>query len=539
MRFGPFATCLALTAAFGALGASGLLSSPWCWLGFAVFGLLSLVGVFDLMQREHSLTRNYPVLGHLRFLFESARPEVHQYFVESNTDGRPFNRDQRSLIYQRAKDAPGLKPFGTELDVYDPRYTWLLHSLDPKPKAATLPRITVGGTHATRPYSASLLNVSAMSFGALSARAVQALNLGAKLGGFYQTTGEGGCSRYHLAQGGDLVFQFGTGYFGCRDAEGRFSAERFAEVAADERVKMIELKLSQGAKPGHGGVLPAAKVSREIAEARGVPMGEDCLSPITHSAFSTPRELCLFLQRLRELSGGKPVGFKLCVGHHADFLGLCKAMRETGLAPDYIVVDGGEGGTGAAPLEFSNAVGTPLLDALFFVHQALIGTGLRDRVRIAASGKLYSAATAAMALALGADWCNAARPFLMAIGCLQTQRCHTNRCPVGIATQDPLLQRAIDIEGKARRAERFHEHTVDTLSELTAAAGLTHPSEFTPYHFCARGPTRAAVSLADTLTFLAPGELLEGTSHTTWRRWWAQASAERFERGARAEARRG
>ncbi|MEM8678345.1 MAG: FMN-binding glutamate synthase family protein, partial [Planctomycetota bacterium] len=397
MRFLPF--ILSVVLAFLSL-VLAIWVSPFFHLGLLLFGPLVLLGLYDLIQTKHSITRNYPIAAHFRFLFESIRPEIHQYIVESDIDGRPYNRDQRSLIYERAKNIEGLMPFGTELDVYGSEYEWLNHSMAPSPKSKELFRTTVGGPQCQQPYSCSLLNVSAMSFGAISPNAIMALNLGAKRGNFYHCTGEGGLSPYHLKHGGDLVWQIGTGYFGCRKQDGTFDASLFQEQAAQPAVKMIEIKISQGAKPGHGGVLPAAKITPEIAQTRKIPMGQDCISPPGHTAFHTPRGLCDFIAQLRELSGGKPIGFKLCIGHPSEFLAVCKAMVETEILPDFITVDGGEGGTGAAPMEFSDSVGAPLKGGLMFVHNALVATNLRDKIRVAASGKVSSAFGIARNLAI-------------------------------------------------------------------------------------------------------------------------------------------
>ena len=477
------------------------------------FAGLLLLGIYDLVQRRHSLLRNYPILGHLRFLLEDAGPELHQYFVESNTDGRPFDRDQRALMYERAKGVPDEKPFGTELDVYRQGYSWIMQSLHPAPmaeKPAETLRSTVGEGRCEKPYSASVLNISAMSFGALGMNAIRALNTGAKRGGFAHCTGEGGFSRYHKENGGDIIFQVGTGYFGCRNDDGTFNAEMFAEQARDDQIKMIEIKLSQGAKPGHGGVLPGRKVTAEIAEARRVPQGRDCLSPPGHSAFSTPRELMEFVTHLRELSGGKPVGFKLCVGNPRELFALGKAMVATDLLPDFITVDGAEGGTGAAPIEFSDHLGVPLREGLILTQNMLVGFGLRDRLRLAASGKRVSGFEIAAAMSMGADWCNVARGFMLSVGCIQSQQCHTNQCPVGVATQDRKLQRAIDVEDKAARVHQFHANTVHALAEVTAAAGLNHPSEFGPEHFWWRMAPNDVRPLTRIYDFWEPGQLVEG-----------------------------
>ena len=455
------------------------------WIGVAIFGVLSLTGIQDVLQRRHAILRNYPVLGHFRFFFEGIRPEIRQYFLEGDQEEEPFSREERSIVYQRAKGEEAARPFGTKRKVYAGGYSWLTHSVAPCQAAAFDVRQQIGGPDCTHPYSASLYNISAMSFGALSANAITALNLGAKAGGFAHDTGEGGLSRYHK-QGGDLIWEIGSGYFGCRNEDGSFNPDRFAAQASLPQVKMVEIKLSQGAKPGQGGLLPAPKITAEIAEARGVPMGRDCHSPAAHTAFSTPLELCAFIARLRQLSGGKPVGFKLCIGHRREFMCMLKAMLETGITPDFIVVDGKEGGTGAAPMEFANHVGMPLVEGLCFVHNSLRGAGLRDRIKVGASGKLIHAFDVARAMAIGADWANSARGFMFAVGCIQAQACHTNKCPVGVATQDRLRQRALHVPTKAERVTRFHDNTMKALADLAGAAGLTSPCDFLPRHFMQR-----------------------------------------------------
>lgn len=446
---------------------------------------LIALGIHDRLQRTHSILRNYPVLGHIRFLLEDVGPELRQYIVEHNLEGRPFDRDTRSLIYQRSKGLLDNKGFGTELDVYQEGHRWVTHSINAKsavPDPVGAFRFRVGGPDCQLPYEASLLNISAMSFGSLSAPAVSALNRGARNGRFAHNTGEGGLSRYHLEPGGDLVWQVGTGYFGCRSDDGRFDADRFREQAAIESVRMIELKLSQGAKPGHGGILPGVKVTPEIAEARGVQRGEDCVSPPGHSAFDSPIGMLEFIAELRSLSGGKPVGIKLAIGEPAEFMSICRAIHETGKAPDFITLDGGEGGTGAAPIEFSDHMGMPVLEAIVLVHNALVGMGARERIRIFAAGKLVTSVDIAIALALGADGVNTARGFMFALGCIQSQLCHTNRCPVGVATQKAGLARALDVDSKAERVEKFHAATLKALAEVVGAAGLDHPHEFAPQH---------------------------------------------------------
>lgn len=526
MRFTPWIIAIVLTAVFLTLGFLHL--NLW-FVGVAICGPLAVLGFIDVVQTRHSILRNYPVSAHFRYLFEMVRPEIHQYFIENDTDGRPFNRDQRSLIYERSKNIEGLKPFGTELDVYSDEYEWASHSIAPCSKSPEHFRILVGGADCTKPYSCSLLNVSSMSFGAISPNAILALNAGARKGNFGHWTGEGGFSPYHKQPGGDIVWQIGTGYFGCRNDDGTFNADLFAEQAVDDQVKMIEIKISQGAKPGHGGVLPAAKITKEIAATRKVPLGQDCISPPGHSAFHTPRELCQWMKHLRELSGGKPVGFKLCVGKPHEFLAICKAMLETGILPDFINVDGGEGGTGAAPLEFSNSMGAPLVEGLVLVHNALVGCGLRDKIRVACAGKVTSAAHMIRNIAIGADWCNVARGFMLAVGCIQAQTCHTNECPVGVATQDPRRFRALDVPDKSERVYRFHFNTMETLSEMIAAMGVEHPSDLAPRHISKRmGPT-AVSTYEDAYDFLSTNDLLDGNSgHKILDRGWALASADSF-----------
>ncbi len=497
-----------------------------------LFAALTLVGIRDLVQTRHAILRNYPIIGHLRFFFEEIRPEMRQYFFETDKDGTPFSRDQRALVYQRAKRELDKRPFGTQLDVYRTQAEWIHHSLAPK-AASSLPfRVTVGSSQCTKPYSASVFNISAMSYGSLSANAIRALNRGAKIGGFAHDTGEGGFSPYHAEAGGDIIWELGSGYFGARNPDGTFSPGRFAETASRDQIKMVELKLSQGAKPGHGGVLPAAKITTEIAAIRGIAMGQDCVSPAHHSAFSTPIEMMHFIAEMRRLSGGKPAGFKLCIGHPWEFLAIVKAMLETGITPDFIVVDGKEGGTGAAPLEFLDHVGMPLRDGLVFVNAALTGTGLRDKIRIGASGKIISAFDIARAMTLGADWCNAARGFMFAIGCIQAQTCHTGKCPTGITSPDPMRARAIVVPDKAQRVANFHKETLKALAELVAAAGLSHPGELRPHHFMHRAAPDRVVSFAELYRSLEPGELLTGTDNPGFRQAWAMAQANSFKPAA-------
>ena len=499
-------------------------------LTVAMLAILAL-GIHDLTQSRHAILRNYPITAYLRFFFEDIRPEIRQYFFEGDKDGAPFPRDQRAIVYQRAKRDLDKRPFGTQFDVYAEQYEWLVHSLAPKPAVALADmRVSIGAS-AKQPYSASLLNISAMSYGALSANAIRALNKGAKIGNFFHDTGEGGISPYHREAGGDLIWEIGSGYFGCRSPSGDFDPARFAEAATDPQIKMVELKLSQGAKPGHGGVLPAAKVTEEIAAIRHVQMGQDCISPAAHSAFSNPMGLLEFVAQMRELSGGKPAGFKLCIGHPWEFLAICKAMLETGITPDFIVIDGKEGGTGAAPLEFMDHVGTPLRDGLSFAHNALVGCGLRDKVRLGASGKITSAFDMARIMALGADWCNSARGFMFAVGCIQAQTCHTGLCPTGVTSPDPLRQRAIVVPDKAERVANFQRNTLIALSELVAAAGLSHPSQLRPHHFMRRASSDQVISFADQYENMAPGQLLGGAAASSrLAAAWAQSSANSFMR---------
>ena len=507
--------------------------------GGAALGCLFLVGLGwrDTHQRRHSVLRNYPVIGHIRFLLEFIRPEIRQYFIEGDGEAAPFSRQQRSLVYQRAKGEGDKRPFGTQLDVQAVGYEWINHSIAPTHIDGQDFRITVGdgGTSCTQPYSACVFNISAMSFGALSANAILALNGGAKRGNFAHDTGEGSISQHHRVQGGDLIWEIGSGYFGCRNDDGSFNEERFTTSALEPQVKMIELKLSQGAKPGHGGMLPGPKVTPEIAAARGVPVGIDCISPASHSAFRTPVEMMHFIDRLRRLSGGKPTGFKLCIGHPWEWFAICKAMLETGVLPDFIVVDGAEGGTGAAPLEFTDHVGAPLQEGLLLVHNTLVGLNLRSRIRIGAAGKVVSAFDIARCMALGADWCNAARGFMFALGCIQAQACHTGACPTGVTTQDPKRQQALVVPTKTERVWRFHQNTLHALKELVQAAGLMHPNQITPSHIVRRVADHEVKLLANQLAFVKPGALLaaaEGRGdwpHAVFKQYWPLAQSGSFQ----------
>jgi len=508
-----------------------------------VLGPLVALGLYDVLQREHAILRNFPILGHGRYLMETIRPEIQQYFIETNISPHPIPRETRAVIYARAKGQLETKPFGTEHDTYRMGYEWAAHSLDGTKihdnrtqeekddgvlRDGEQPRVRVGGADCRQPYESSLLNISAMSFGSLSPTAVRALNRGAQLGQFAHNTGEGGVSPYHLEAGGDLIWQVGTGYFGCRAADGGFDAEKFRDTVSHASVRMIELKLSQGAKPGHGGVLPGRKVSAEIASIRGVPEGKTVVSPPLHSAFQTPTEMMHFLAKLRELSDGRPVGFKICIGKRHEFLAICKAILETGIAPDFISVDGGEGGTGAAPIEFSNSVGMPARDAWLFARNALVGSGLRDRITLFASGKIMAGFDMIRALALGIDACNSARGMMFALGCIQALRCDTDLCPTGVATQKPGLYRGLDPADKSQRVRRYHARTVESLLELLEAMGAPGPHDVRPDMIFRRVHDLQVRTYADLYEFLEPGQLTEGNVPTHWRNDWEHASAGTF-----------
>jgi len=455
-------------------------ANPGTWWLLVIVGVLICLGFYDMFQSEHTILRNFPVIGHIRYLFEFISPEIQQYFIERHTDGTPIPRNHRNLVYRRAKNVDDTHPFGTELDLYAPGYEGFKHSIYPVEPPKEPPRVLIGGKDCKQPYSAALLNISAMSFGALSKNAILAMNKGAKVGNFYHNTGEGGLSDYHLQGGGDIVWQIGTGYFGCRTKEGHFHPDEFQKRAMHEHVKMIELKISQGAKPGHGGVLPAIKNTEEIAKIRLLEPHTTVLSPPGHKEFSDAEGLLMFIKKLRDLSGGKPTGFKLCIGRKEEFVDICEAMKKTGIKPDFITVDGAEGGTGAAPLEFSDSVGMPLEPALKFVHQALKNYGLRDEIRVICSGKIIPAAMLLKMLALGADLCNAARAFMLSIGCIQALRCNTNKCPTGVATQNPKLVKGLVVEDKYMRVANFQKSTVQDAMELMAACGFRQPKDMTP-----------------------------------------------------------
>ena len=519
---------LSLTGFIASLLASAIWGG-WFYVVPILFGLLAATGTWDLVQRKHTVSRNYPILAHFRYFLESIGPEIRQYFIQSDTDERPFSREQRTIVYQRAKNVLDKRPFGSQLGMYDEGFEWINHSLQPSTLKDADFRIVIG-KQCAKPYNASVFNISAMSFGSLSANAILSLNTGAKMGDFYHDTGEGSISRYHREPGGDLVWEIGSGYFGCRNKDGTFNEEIFARNATLDQVKMIEVKLSQGAKPGHGGILPGEKVTPEIAEARGVEAGKDVVSPASHSAFSTPKEFLEFLEKLRDLSGGKPVGFKLAIGHPWEWFAIVKAMLETGKTPDFIVVDGGEGGTGAAPLEFINRLGTPMTEALLLVHNTLVGTNLREHIAIGAAGKITSAFNIARTLALGADWCNAARGYMFSLGCIQALSCHTGKCPSGVATQDPRRSKKLDVQDKSQRVYNYHKNTLEALMNLLEASGLKHPSELGPEHIIRRTSKTETHSYMDLFPFLEPGALLEGeTGERVFDTYWPNATPDSFD----------
>lgn len=496
------------------------------WM-FFLFATLLAVAVFDLIQKKHAILRNFPILGHFRFIMEFFRPEIQQYFIANDEDELPFNRENRTVIYERAKNMRDTIPFGTSKDILKIGYTWVLHSLAPKGIEEVEPRILVGGPDCTKPYLASRLNISAMSFGALSANAIMALNLGAKAGGFAHNTGEGGLSSYHL-QGGDLIFQLGTAYFGCRDEHGNFDEDLFKIESNRDEVKMIEIKLSQGAKPAHGGILPAAKVTQEIATIRKIKMDEDAVSPAAHTAFNSPKGLLFFIKKLRELSGGKPIGFKMCVGRKEDFFAICKAMLEVNILPDFITVDGAEGGTGAAPLEFANHVGEPLDTGLMLVHNSLVGIGVRDKIRIICSGKVASGYDMVLRVAMGADMCNNARAMMMSVGCVQSKQCNANTCPTGVATQNLRLQRGLVVDEKKHRAADYHRNTVNSFIEMIGAMGLTNPDQLTPDYIMQRVSINTAKPLSEIYEFLSPGQLLGDKIPLHYKKYWDLANPDVF-----------
>lgn len=524
-RYIPVFLSFIFTCLFLALGVEHVISCWWTLIP----GAFVLLAIYDKLQSKHSVLRNYPIIGHLRYLIEYIRPELRQYIVESDSEQTPFSRAQRSLVYQRAKGEMDTIAFGTKIDVMRPAHEWISHSIKPTKIASQDFRIVVGENRA-KPYHMSVLNISGMSFGALSANAIRALNLGAHQGNFAHDTGEGSVSMYHRENEGDLIWQIASGYFGCRQDDGTFSEEKFKTISAEPEIKMIEIKLSQGAKPGHGGMLPGAKVTPEISETRGVPMGKDCISPSSHSAFSTPKEMILFIDKLRSLSGGKPVGFKFCVGHPWEFFGICKAMLELDIYPDFIVIDGSEGGTGAAPVEFTDNIGTPLQEGLVFVHNTLVGLNIRDKIKLGASGKLITAFDMARTFAIGADWVNSGRGFLFSLGCIQALSCNTGKCPTGIATQDPERQKALVVPDKAARVANFHRNTLHALQELLQAAGVKHTDELKPHHIVKRLSSTEVTLLSNVLEFLEPGDILDKNyKYSIFKNWWEKSSSESFE----------
>lgn len=459
----------------------------WLSGGWVVIaGILFLICLYDAIQSKHAILKNFPVVGHMRYLLEMVRPEIQQYFVEADTTPDPIARIYRSVVYQNSKSQLATVPFGTQLDVYSQEYRWANHSCFPVSAHNEDFRISIGGPKCLQPYSASLLNISAMSYGSLSKNAILALGRGAKAGGFYHNTGEGGLSPHHLASGADVVWQLGTAYFGARDDKGYFSPDIFKERAVDSRVKMIEIKISQGAKPGHGGILPGVKVDAEIAKIRHVPEGKTVISPPGHTAFTNCTELCEFIQKLRDLSGGKPIGFKLCLGRREEFIQICEAIVKTGISPDYIAVDGGEGGTGAAPFDFINYVGSPLNEALIFVHHTLGRFGIREDIRLIATGKVMTGFNILEKLAMGADLCASARGMMLSLGCIQAYRCNTNKCPTGVATNNARLAAGLNVEDKGERVASFHRETITAIKDLIGAMGLHSPAEVDMTHISCR-----------------------------------------------------
>ncbi len=488
----------------------GYFGHPMLFYLFVIFIPIYLLGFYDMYFAEETIMRNFPVVGRGRFLMEQMRPKIYQYFIESDTNGTPINRVNREMVYNRAKLGNDNEPFGTQYDVYSEGYEWMHHSIAAK-HLDEIPedlRLTIGGPDCKQPYNASVLNISAMSYGSLSHAAVRALNAGAKLGNFAHNTGEGGISPYHLEAGGDLIFQLGTAYFGVRDDDGKFEPSLFKEKSRYESVKMIELKLSQGAKPGHGGILPAVKNTEEIARIRHVKPGTDVLSPPYHTAFSTPCEMMEFIQELRELSGGKPVGFKMCIGSRMEFIALCKAMVKTGITPDFITIDGGEGGTGAAPHEFSDSIGMPYREGLAFAYNALVGHGLKQDIKLLTSGKIITGFDLYRAFALGADGCNAARAMMLAIGCIQALECHLNTCPTGITTHNPELVAGLNVNDKKVKVANYHKRTIHSLREMLAGAGLVNQDHINRHMVYRRITMNQIKSYAQVYPYIEEGCLL-------------------------------
>ncbi len=523
----PASIYLLLYATRFSIHPTALLLQPGLLFLVLLFVLFSVVGFYDLFVADSNLRKNFPVFANIRFMLERIRPEIRQYFIADNLEEAPFNRETRDLVYRRAKRLDDTLPFGTERDITAQGYLSVFHSINARHIDPDSARVSVGGPQCLKPYSAALLNISAMSFGALSNNAIAALNKGAQLGRFYHNTGEGGISPHHLSGGGDLVWQIGTGYFGCRDIHGRFDDQAFKLAATHDVIKMIEVKLSQGAKPSHGGVLPGAKVSSEIARIRLVEIGKTVYSPANHPEFDTPEGLLKFIQRLRELSGGKPVGFKLCIGKKSEFMSIVKAMLKTGILPDFITVDGAEGGTGAAPVEFSNRLGMPCLEATYFVSQVLQGAGLRTQIKIISAGKNASGFDMMAKIALGADLVNSARAMMLALGCIQSKVCNTNKCPTGIATQDPARAKAVDVELRSIRVQNYQAGTVAAFLELCGALGYNSPSDLSPCDLYQR--TEAGMrNFNQIYTPLLPDQLLNEAIPPAYAEDWMRASAERF-----------
>ncbi|QYJ87578.1 FMN-binding glutamate synthase family protein [Shewanella mesophila] len=491
--------------------------------------LYTIIGSYDMFYSPHTLSRLYPVVAYLRYFLESYRIEIQQYFIANDTEEAPFNREQRSLVYQRAKNVRDTIAFGTQHDLLQENYLSLWHSLSPKHIEDQAKRVRIGGPDCSQPYDASYFNISAMSFGSLSANAIEALNLGAKKADCYHNTGEGGASPYHLKHGGDIVWQIGSGLFGCRDDDGNFNPDSFEEMAKRPQIKMIEIKLSQGAKPGHGGVLPKAKITPEIAMIRHISMEKDCVSPAVNPECKTPIALLNFVKTLRELSGGKPVGFKLCIGNPAEFLAICKAMLKTGITPDFITIDGAEGGTGAAPVEFTNRLGMMCLEGVYFVNNALIGVGLRHKIALIASGKTASSFDLLTKIAMGADIVNAARTMMLALGCIQSRNCNTNMCPTGIATQDPARSKALEVEVKSERVKNYQQNTLKSFYELVGSMGLDNPSKLKPRMIKRRSPYGLLISTGSLVAPLEHNAIIEEkVNDTAWSSWWQQCNAEAF-----------
>lgn len=511
----------------GVYSASELAGSPGAVFFTLVFSLWAICGGYDMLFSVSNLRRNYPVLANIRYFLEHFRPEIQQYFISNNLEEKPFSRERRNLVYRRSKGLNDTIPFGTEQDIMADGYRSLLHSINAVHIDDSEARVDFGGPQCSKPYSASRLNISAMSFGSLSSSAIEALNKGARLGGFAHNTGEGGLSPYHLKHGGDLIWQLGTAYFGCRKKDGLFDDGAFAERAAADVVKMTEIKISQGAKPSHGGVLPGAKVTQEIADIRLVEVGKTVNSPATHPEFSTPVGLLEFVQRVREKSGGKPVGFKLCIGRRHEFLSIVKAMLETGILPDFITIDGSEGGTGAAPAEFANRLGMPCLEATYYVNQALIGAGLRDSIRIISSGITATGFDMLEKIAVGANTVNAARSMMLALGCIQSRTCNTNNCPTGVATQDPFRSRAVDIDDKSLRVKRYHNSTVKSFLELCGAMGFQHPDDLKPDDLLRRCDEYTR-TFTQIYVPLAAGQLLTAEIPSDYSADWTRAKASTF-----------